>query len=457
MSFDEDVVIVTPLAGAALAAEPPSRRGPAATAEVRAEATRLGLTGPLGELLQPPGLSAGGSAAVRLEQNLLDSAALAWDTPRLATALVWVKEFQRQIGRDLFIPALSSCPAGAYGRLWNRRSLDLLTKFITSSVPLGRTRGTHVSQDVAESYASAIYLLRCREAQYDVAPVADSFVSPLDAKTTKRKEPPTEPTELGEGLRAHDFLAADAAGFDRTSDAGQLRWAAGVGAHNLLLRGGELGTPDNARHEPRRVLRGRSFRWQRASRASRGRLWLSVLVIPVKDRTGKHPGFLTPVARRHDGPFGADPLCAYDAFAAAYWRKGWGSRPFPMDALGRPADGWWLTPESADFLDLPFFGARWTTETSRRLFKAIAVAAGKDPRRIGGKAARIGGSTDAKERTGEAGKDIIRRRGRWASDVAEVYQRELVGVQLALSAALGESCGEELEALCCSHSPGVDI
>ena len=36
--------------------------------------------------------------------------------------------------------------------LWNRRSLDMLTKFITSSVPLGRTRGQHVSQDVAQSY-----------------------------------------------------------------------------------------------------------------------------------------------------------------------------------------------------------------------------------------------------------------------------------------------------------------
>jgi hypothetical protein len=123
-------------------------------------------------------------------------------------------------------------------------------------------------------------------------------------------------------------------------------------------------------------------------------------------------------------------------------------------------DGWWLTPESPAFLDTPFFvGARstqWTTETSRQLFKSIALAAGKDPRRIGGKAARIGASTDAKERTGEAGKHIIKRRGRWASDVAEVYQRELVGVQLALSAALGDSCGEELEAFSRANSQEVE-
>ena len=67
---------------------------------------------------------------------------------------------------------------------------------------------------------------------------------------------------------------------------------------------------------------------------------------------------------------------------------------------------------------------------------------------VGGKAVRIGGSTDAKESTGEAGKAIIKRRGRWASDVAEVYQRELLGVQLDLSASLGDAVGEDLEALC---------
>ena len=90
----------------------------------------------------------------------------------------------------------------------------------------------------------------------------------------------------------------------------------------------------------------------------------------------------------------------------------------------------------------------WTTEDSRKLFKRIAEAAGVDPASVGGKACRIGGSTDAKDRTGEVGKAIIKRRGRWASDVAEVYQRELLGEQLDLSAALGDAVGEDLESLC---------
>ena len=42
---------------------------------------------------------------------------------------------------------------------------------------------------------------------------------------------------------------------------------------------------------------------------------------------------------------------------------------------------------------------------------------------------------------------MVKRRGRWATDVAEVYQRELLGTQLALSAALGDALGEDLEQL----------
>eukprot|EP00966_Prymnesium_polylepis_P042721 992828-Prymnesium_polylepis.1 len=50
-----------------------------------------------------------------------------------------------------------------------------------------------------------------------------------------------------------------------------------------------------------------------------------------------------------------------------------------------------------------------------------------------------------REYTGEAGKGLVKRRGRWASDVAEVYQRELVGTQLELSARMGSAFDTSLE------------
>ena len=68
-----------------------------------------------------------------------------------------------------------------------------------------------------------------------------------------------------------------------------------------------------------------------------------------------------------------------------------------------------------------------------------------DATRVGAKALRIGGATDCREYTGEAGKGLVKRRGRWASDVAEVYQRELVGTQLELSARMGSAFDTSLE------------
>ena len=90
------------------------------------------------------------------------------------------------------------------------------------------------------------------------------------------------------GIRAVHFSAAAAAGFDRTSARGELDWCAGIGSHNLLLRGGELGVPDATleRREPRRILRGRHLSWRAANRASRRRLWLLVWIIPIKDPEG---------------------------------------------------------------------------------------------------------------------------------------------------------------------------
>lgn len=249
-------------------------------------------------------------------------------------------------------------------------------------------------------------------------------------------------------MRAVHLQLASEAGSDRKSMQGEVNWAAATGSHNLLLRGGEVGEPDNARSEPRRVLKGSSFSWRDANRASSGRVWLLVLVYPIKDPDSKKKAYPTPIGRRHDGPLGADPLCAYDAIAVVWWRRAGGAAPFLVDSKGCPADGWWLRGTHTAFLHQPFFtqpsGTTWRTEDSRKLYKAIVLAAGGDPST---KAARIGASTDAKERT-EAGKAIIKRRGRWSTDVAEVYQRELLGIQLGLSMALGESVGEDLEELC---------
>eukprot|EP00965_Chrysotila_dentata_P227444 6196023-Pleurochrysis_carterae.AAC.2 len=54
---------------------------------------------------------------------------------------------------------------------------------------------------------------------------------------------------------------------------------------------------------------------------------------------------------------------------------------------------------------------------------------------------------------GEEGMTMIQQRGRWGSDVAQVYQRAIVDGQLRVSGELRDAeQGEDLEALCAGWS-----
>ena len=72
-------------------------------------------------------------------------------------------------------------------------------------------------------------------------------------------------------------------------------------------------------------------------------------------------------------------------------------------------------------------------------------AAGLDPSSFGAKAFRAGGATDWRDTLGEEGKYIIRKRGRWWSDVDDIYQRPILDAQLAASARVGDARGEGME------------
>ena len=117
----------------------------------------------------------------------------------------------------------------------------------------------------------------------------------------------------------------------------------------------------------------------------------------------------------------------------------------------RPSPSWWSLGDDAAALSAPMFTSRgrvWRTSSTRDLFRALAFAAGLTPSEYGAKSGRIGGATDARDRVGDGSADVVKRRGRWASDVAEVYQRELLGPQLDLSASLADAVGEDLERMC---------
>ena len=49
---------------------------------------------------------------------------------------------------------------------------------------------------------------------------------------------------------------------------------------------------------------------------------------------------------------------------------------------------------------------------------------------------------------GGSAERVIKERGRWASDIAFIYQRALVATHLDASAAVGRARGRDIEALC---------
>ena len=453
-------------APAAAARPPPAgqqkrRRDAASLDEVMALAARLGLTGPLG-------VDFGASAGNGFGSSLLAAAhrrqAEAWDLPRTATALQWTERFVHASGRaPLFLPAVGTDATA--GAIWNRTTLDMLGEFIRTAPPMGATKGTCVGADTAQSYVGAIRLLRSREAKYDVAPEHVDLWAPLAFKQMRRADGPPGDRALSRGVRDTTLRRAADAGFDRRPGQPAVDWAAALYAKDAYLRGGEIGVQDGATPDSRRILTWLSFTFMEPRGESLGRPWLLGRVVPIKDVDARRGGYPTPTCRRHDGPFGADPTCPYDAVALAWWcRRARAGAPFPVDGQGRPAARWWLLCEGAGRAatappdSSPFFttasGAAFTTSDVRRLARSIAAAAHgvcteePPPGEVGAKAFRIGGATDGRAKLGDRSADVLKQRGRWQSDVAAIYQRPLLAEQLSLSGQVVPDAAGGLEDVC---------
>eukprot|EP00965_Chrysotila_dentata_P256683 6212627-Pleurochrysis_carterae.AAC.1 len=94
----------------------------------------------------------------------------------------------------------------------------------------------------------------------------------------------------------------------------------------------------------------------------------------------------------------------------------------------------------------------WSSTDSRRVVKAMGAAAGLDPSEFGGKGWRIGGATDMRDILGDGRAAAVQQRGRWATDIAQIYQRAVVDGQLRSSAGMADEAGVDLEALCAEWS-----
>ena len=153
-------------------------------------------------------------------------------------------------------------------------------------------------------------------------------------------------------------------------------------------------------------------------------------MVAIKDVSARHAPVFIPIRRRatfEAVPADTDPLDAYDAV-----RRAWLARDAEVPAHRRREAPLFTSATGGSY-------AAWTTDDSRRLAREYGRMANIASADIGGKAFRVGGATDMRDALGDASIHLIKQRGRWASDVAQVYQRALVRSHLRASVLMSSN------------------
>ena len=357
------------------------------------------------------------------------------DTDRVRTALSWFEDFERDSDRVPFLD-----PASEGGKAYNQETLDLFTEYIRDRGSRKKgSEGQPLRAPHIGSMVSTIRLLVEREQRGLITCKEDNVVGPQLLRQMRKEDGPPGQRKLSRAIRALHLRAVAEKGYPRYRGWGAMKWAVAVTCLNVLLRGGEPGVAKRGTPvDPKRNITFSSFDWREPCDESRGRPWLLLDVVGIKDTQFKNRVTPMPICRRHtweDCGVGEDPLCAYDALLRV-WRETEGRIP-PSERVYHGGS------ETAFFRNEA--GEVWSTRDSQQLAKEIAAWAGLPPDECGGKAFRIGGATDLREVHGAGAQFLIKERGRWGSDVAQLYQRSLLQAQLDLSVGMGVAHTRDME------------
>lgn len=194
-----------------------------------------------------------------------------------------------------------------------------------------------------------------------------------------------------------------------------------------MLRGGELGRPTSSTWDDKRGITLTSVLAQDQCHESNMCPWLLIMrVVAIKDVACQNKAsLLIPIRRRtplhHQADRCADPMDTYDALMALHELRA--SQVRAEDVASTPL---FTGPDGV---------SPWTTDDdTRSLARELGELVGINRDHLGGKAFRIGGATDLREQLNPAeAKFIIKQRGRWATDIASIYQRALMTTHLDAS------------------------
>ena len=344
-------------------------------------------------------------------------------------AMEWLNDFVHDTTRKPFVD-----PSSSGGKLYNQETFDLISEYARErgSRQAGVRRGKPL---LADTIANIVSGVKCavESAQHtEIVVKADNTARPRATRDMRREDGPRGERRLSRGLRTHHLRSVAELGFDRWSELGAVKWGVVLAAHQLLLRGGEVGRSSKRPFDAARGITWASFDWSvQPCEESRWLPWLMIWIVASKDPEWRHRAVGLPITRRSkwhaSSTLGEDPLDAYDAILIA-WRAREHSVDVGQRTFGQPSE-------------TPFFtdakGNAWTTRDSQQLARDIAGALGMQPDDFGGKAFRIGGATELRDKQGDASQHTIKQRGRWGSDVAQVYQRTLLSEHLHASFAMG--------------------
>ena len=383
-------------------------------------------------------------AASTLAARARSRAVASLDQRRLRSALAWAEDFVVETGGRAFFKAMRG-PTDAVASAYNWDSLDGFAEFMRAAGSRVVAReGATLKADYIQSLGGALRILR---EEASGAPVVLPRPGPSRLfKAMRRDDGPPGTRDTRRALRAHHMWLLVEQGYHVASAQRVSEWEAALVAHNLLLRGGEVGRVENASFDTRRGFTWSSIEWRAPSAASGGRAWLVAWICAIKDQTASNKRVPVVICQRRAGVTD-DPMCAYCALRSRWLRLvgalPWNGARAPPSCKIRKGHSMACAPVFAHAN-----GTAFDTGDMRRIAQSMASACGEDADRFGGKSFRVGGATDLRGALGAAeGMAVIKQRGRWNSDIAEIYQRALVLDQLNGSAAMGAGGGEDLEGL----------
>ena len=369
------------------------------------------------------------------------------DPGRLQSALThWELWRTEAPARVPFLPLRGPDSPGADAAAsYNAETFELFT---ASCLRRGSLRPGHIGSplepDTVSGYVSALRSLLSRDGGVQMRSAQhDTRITALRGGV-RRARGPRPSRRRRRGLRARQLRAAAAnRSFDRKQSwASRRRWAAAVVGHSLIARGGELGRVSGKLFSAQRGLTWANVSWHEVGTLHATHAAATIHLHNVKDPEGLRPRVPIPIRRHAKGGAAADdPLCAYDLLLAA-WRD-------DVRVLGTAA-----ALQSPIFRHSAKGGVEDAISTTDvcRIVRDVAAAAGEDPADFGGHSLRVGGASDFRDLFDcstaglEEAERVLKKRGRWRSDIAFIYTRASLATALEASARLAQVDGGDIEA-----------